>query len=240
MNVLLSWLNDFAPFGDDADAIAAQLSQLGMAVESTTVVGTAIDGVIVAKVLERAKHPNADRIGVVFVDVGDGQSLQICCGAFNMQPGDRVPLATIGTTMPDGRSIARSKMRGEWSNGMLCSPSELGLADDDERDRGGGIYLLPPDLPVGAPVFEALGVTHDVVFELDLTRNRPECWGHEGVARDLAAHLGLPFRAPGSPDAAAPSAPELVAVAAIRSASATRATSRPYGPHRLDPPRRSR
>jgi phenylalanyl-tRNA synthetase beta chain len=215
MNVLLSWLNDFAPFGDDADAIAAQLSQLGMAVESTTVVGTAIDGVIVAKVLERAKHPNADRIGLVFVDVGDGQSLQICCGAFNMQPGDLVPLATIGTTMPDGRAIARSKMRGEWSNGMLCSPSELGLADDDERDRGGGIYLLPADLPVGAPVFEALGVTHDVVFELDLTRNRPECWGHEGVARDLAAHLGLPFRAPGSPDAAVPSGPELVATVEI-------------------------
>ena len=157
--------------------------------------------------LERAKHPNADRIGIVFVDVGDGQSLQICCGAFNMQPGDLVPLATIGTVMPDGRDIQRSKMRGEWSNGMLCSPDELGLAEDTERDRGAGIYLLPADLPLGAPVFEALGITSDVVFELDLTRNRPECWGHEGVARDLAAHLGLPFRTPGDPDAAHATAP---------------------------------
>ena len=129
MDVLLSWLNDFAPFGDDAHAIAAQLSQLGMAVESMTEVGASIGGVIVAKVLERAKHPNADRIGLVFVDVGDGERLQICCGAFNMQAGDLVPLASLGTTMPDGRLIERSKMRGEWSNGMLCSPSELGLAD---------------------------------------------------------------------------------------------------------------
>jgi hypothetical protein len=105
MNVLLSWLNDFAPFGTDADALAASLSQLGMAVESTRLVGVPIEGVIVARVLERAKHPNADRIGLVFVDVGDGQSLQICCGAFNMQAGDLVPLATIGTVMPDGRLI---------------------------------------------------------------------------------------------------------------------------------------
>ena len=207
MNVLLGWLNDFAPFGADAHAVATHLSQLGMAVESITEVGTPIPGVIVARVLERAKHPNADRIGIVFVDVGDGQSLQICCGAFNMQPGDLVPLAAIGTTMPDGRTIQRSKMRGEWSNGMLCSPDELGLAEDTERDRGGGILLLPSHLPLGAPVFEALGVTRDVVFELDLTRNRPECWGHEGVARDLAAHLGLPFRTPGDPDAAGATGP---------------------------------
>ena len=207
MNVLLSWLNDYAPFGDDADTVATSLSQLGMAVESVTHIGRPIPGVIVARVLERAKHPNADRIGLVFVDVGDGQPLQICCGAFNMAPGDLVPLATIGTMMPDGRDIQRSKMRGEWSNGMLCSPDELGVANDTERDRGAGIYLLPSDLPLGAPVFEALGITGDVVFELDLTRNRPECWGHEGVARDLAAHLGLPFKAPGDPAAAAPTGP---------------------------------
>ena len=215
MNVLLSWLNDYAQFGDDADAVATSLSQLGMAVESVTRVGQPIDGVIVARVLERAKHPNADRIGLVFVDVGDGQSLQICCGAFNMAPGDLVPLATIGTVMPDGRDIQRSKMRGEWSHGMLCSPDELGIGNDTERDRGGGIYLLPPDLPLGAPVFEALGVTGDVVFELDLTRNRPECWGHEGVARDLAAHLGLPYKAPGDPAAAAPTGPEDTALVTI-------------------------
>jgi len=211
MNVLLSWLNDFAAFGDDVEALAAAMSQLGMAVESIEHVGQPISGIIVARVLERAKHPNADRIGIVFVDVGDGESLQICCGAFNMQPGDLVPLATIGTVMPDGRDIQRSKMRGEWSNGMLCSPEELGLATDATRDRGGGIYLLPDSLMLGAPVFEALGVSSDVVFELDLTRNRPECLGHEGVARDLAAFLGLAFKTPGDANAAAATGVELIA-----------------------------
>jgi phenylalanyl-tRNA synthetase beta chain len=192
MRVPLSWLNDFAPFGTDAEAIAAALTRLGMQVEEIIRVNDPVEGVIVAKVLERAKHPNADRVGLVFVDVGDGQSLQICCGAFNMQPGDLVPLATIGTTMPDGRNIQRSQMRGEWSNGMLCSQKELGLGEADA-----GIWILPPGLPLGSPPWEGSSLSHDVVFDIDLTRNRPECWGILGIARDLAANLGLPFTIPG-------------------------------------------
>ncbi len=193
MKVTLSWLNDFAPFGQDATAIAAALTRLGMQVEEITPVNEPIPGVIVAKVLERAKHPNADRVGLVFVDAGDGQSLQICCGAFNMQPGDLVPLATIGTTMPDGRNIQRSQMRGEWSNGMLCSRAELGLGDDHS-----GIWILPSGLSLGSDPWAASGLTHDVAFDIDLTRNRPECWGVLGIARDLAASLGLPFTIPGA------------------------------------------
>jgi phenylalanyl-tRNA synthetase beta chain len=192
MRVPLSWLNDFAPFGTDAEAIAAALTRLGMQVEEIIRVHDPVEGVIVAKVLERAKHPNADRVGLVFVDVGDGQSLQICCGAFNMQPGDLVPLATIGTTMPDGRTIQRSQMRGEWSNGMLCSQKELGLGEADA-----GIWILPPGLPLGSSPWEGSSLSHDVVFDIDLTRNRPECWGIVGIARDLAANLGLPFTIPG-------------------------------------------
>jgi phenylalanyl-tRNA synthetase beta chain len=192
MKVTLSWLNDFAPFGTDAEAIAAALTRLGMQVEEIIPVNEPVAGVIVARVIERAKHPNADRVGLVFVDVGDGQSLQICCGAFNMQPGDLVPLASIGTTMPDGRSIQRSEMRGEWSNGMLCSRSELGLGDDHS-----GIWILPPGLELGSSPWAGAGLTHDVVFDIDLTRNRPECWGVVGIARDLAASLGLPFAIPG-------------------------------------------
>ena len=194
MKVTLSWLNDFAPFGQDADAIAAALTRLGMQVEEIIPVNEPVSGVIVAKVLDRAKHPNADRVGLVFVDVGDGQSLQICCGAFNMQPGDLVPLATIGTTMPDGRNIQRSQMRGEWSNGMLCSRSELGLGEDHS-----GIWILPPELVLGSSPWAGSGLAHDVVFDIDLTRNRPECWGVIGIARDLAASLGLPFQVPGAP-----------------------------------------
>ena len=192
MRAPLSWLNDFAPFGTETEAIAAALTRLGMQVEEIIRVNDPVDGVIVAKVLERAKHPNADRVGLVFVDVGDGQSLQICCGAFNMQPGDLVPLATIGTNMPDGRTIQRSQMRGEWSNGMLCSQKELGLGEADA-----GIWILPPGLPLGSSPWEGSSLAHDVVFDIDLTRNRPECWGIVGIARDLAANLGLPFAIPG-------------------------------------------
>jgi phenylalanyl-tRNA synthetase beta chain len=206
MRVLLSWLNELAPFGDDADALADSLSLLGLAVDEVERVGAAVDGVIVAQVLELRAHPNADRMQLVDVDTGDGQPLQVCCGAFNMAVGDKVPLATIGTVMPAGWTITRAKKRGEWSNGMLCSASELELADDH-----GGIVILPPELPLGAPVFEALGVTSDVVFDLDLTRNRPDAWCHLGVARDLAAHLGRPLTLP-APEAAPEGEPATVPV----------------------------
>jgi phenylalanyl-tRNA synthetase beta chain len=197
MKVTLSWLNEFAPFGDDVEAIAANLTQLGMQVEEVIHVNKPVDGVIVAKVLARAPHPNADRVGLVFVDVGDGQSLQICCGAFNMQPGDLVPLATVGTIMPDGRNIQVGQMRGETSNGMLCSPEELGLGSIADPRGGTGIWILPEGLPLGSSPWVGAGVNSDVVFDLDLTRNRPECWGVVGIARDLAARMKVPFTIPG-------------------------------------------
>ncbi len=121
MKVLLSWLREFAPIEGDPDQIAEQLTELGMELESVTRIGEGIDGIVVAKVLEVRQHPDADRIRLVDVDLGDGNALQICCGATNMAAGDLVPLATIGTVMPNGMEIARRKMRGQESNGMLCS-----------------------------------------------------------------------------------------------------------------------
>jgi phenylalanyl-tRNA synthetase beta chain len=191
MRVVLSWLNELAPFGDDADALADTMSAIGLAVDGVERVGEPVAGVITARVLSLRPHPQADRIQLVDVDTGNGEPLQICCGAFNMQAGDVVPLATLGTIMPNGLEIARRKLRGEWSNGMLCSAAELALGDD-----AGGILVLPSDLPLGVPAFDALGIRSDVVFELDLTRNRPDAWSHVGVARDLAAQLGLPFSPP--------------------------------------------
>ena len=188
MKALLSWLNEFAPIGDDVDHIATLLNDLGLAVDGVHEVGAPVAGVIVAEVLTLRPHPDADKIQLVDVDPGDGAALQICCGAFNIGVGDRVPLATVGTVMASGLEIARRKLRGQWSNGMLCSATELGLGTD-----ASGIVILPPGLPVGAPVFEALGVRRDVVFELDLTRNRPDAWSHAGIARDLAARQRLPF-----------------------------------------------
>ena len=134
----LSWLRDFAPIEGDPVALGEQLSDLGMAVEQLDVLGEGLDGIVVAEVLATRPHPNADKIQLVDVDAGDGEALQIACGAFNMAAGDLVPLATVGTTMPNGMEIGRRKLRGEWSNGMLCSARELGLGGDHA-----GILILP-------------------------------------------------------------------------------------------------
>jgi phenylalanyl-tRNA synthetase beta chain len=193
MKVLLSWLNDLAPLGDDVERVAAAMNELGLAVDGIERVGAPAPGIVTAKVLETQRHPDAERVHEVFVDAGDGERRHVWCGAFNMQAGDVVPLATIGATMPDGREIGRRKILGLASEGMLCSPFELGLGDDH-----GGILILPADTTVGVPVYDALGITEDVVFDLDITRNRPDAHGHLGVARDLAAHLGVPFAPPES------------------------------------------
>jgi len=192
MKVLLSWLQEFAPFpSDDPVALGDVMSDLGMAVESIERIGEGLDGIVTAKVLELRKHPDADKIQLVDIDLGDGEALQICCGATNLTVGDVVPLATLGTTMPDGMEIARRKMRGEWSNGMLCSGRELALGEDHS-----GIYILDPSLALGTPIVDALGITPDVLFDLEINPNRPDAMSVAGVARDLAARLGLPFAIP--------------------------------------------
>ncbi len=191
MKVLLSWLREFAPFEGDPVELGRTMSDLGMAVEALDRVGEGLDGIVVAEVLELRAHPQADRIQLVDVDAGDGEALQICCGAFNMKVGDRVPLATLGTVMPDGMEIARRKMRGEWSNGMLCSSRELGMGDDHA-----GIMILPPDLEPGTPLTAALGIEPDVLYDLEINPNRPDAMSVAGVARDLAARLRIPFAIP--------------------------------------------
>ena len=144
MKVLLSWLREFAPIEGTPEYLADELSDLGLAVEEMTLLGEGLDGIVVARVLDLRRHPDADKIQLVDVDLGDGEALQICCGAFNMAVGDLVPLATLGTVMPNGLEIARRKLRGEWSNGMLCSAAELGLDAD-----ASGIMILPGSAPLG-------------------------------------------------------------------------------------------
>ncbi len=186
MRIVLSWLNDLAPIGDDAESIAADLTQLGIQVERVEQIGHAVAGVVTAKVLRTERHPDAAKVHRVFVDTGDGYERHVWCGAFNIKAGDVVPLATPGTTMPDGRVIEPRPILGIDSLGMLCSASELALGDDHS-----GIMLLPPGSALGVSYGEAIGLQTEVVFDVDLTRNRPDCWGHRGVARDLAAHLGV-------------------------------------------------
>ena len=197
MRVPLSWLRDFAPFGSDVVDLAASLSGLGLVVEGVERVGEGLDGVIVARVLATQVHPDADKVQLVEVDTGagDGAPRQIVCGAFNFGAGDLVPLATIGARLPNGMEIARRKVRGQWSEGMLCSASELGLADDHS-----GIMVIEAEgAEPGTPLAAALGIGPDAVFDLDITPNRPDALSVAGVARDLAAHYGLAFAVPEPP-----------------------------------------
>ena len=193
MKVLLSWLREFAPDIDgDPAALSDVLSALGLTVEDMTVTGSVPDGVVLGRVLDLRPHPDADRIQVVEVDDGSGTTLQVCCGAFNMAVGDVVPLARVGTVMPSGLAIARRKLRGQASEGMCCSEIELELGEDAE-----GIMILNDRVAAGAgpgtPLAEALGLGPDVLWDLDVGANRPDAMSVMGVARDLAAGLGVAF-----------------------------------------------
>ncbi|CAN5446243.1 phenylalanine--tRNA ligase subunit beta [soil metagenome] len=201
MKIVHSWLNDLVPVGAstnqaDIDAIADVITNLGLHVEDVARVGSSVKGVITAKVLRTERHPDAAKVHRVYVDAGDGVERHVWCGAFNMAAGDIIPLATPGTVMPDGRAIEPKPILGISSDGMLCSARELGLGDDHA-----GILILPADLALGIPYGEALGLGEEIVYDLDVLRNRPDGWGHLGVARDVAAKLGLQLAAtPPSPD----------------------------------------
>jgi phenylalanyl-tRNA synthetase beta chain len=214
MKILMSWLHEYGEFGDPADAVAVKrvadtLTSLGMEVDSVEVVGASVPGVITARVVRLVQHPEAAKVQRVYVDGGDAVERHVWCGAFNMAPGDVVPLATLGTTMPDGRAIERRGILGIDSEGMLCSASELGLSSQGGDDHS-GIFVLPVGTPLGIPYGEALGLAADALIDADITRNRPDCWGYVGIARDLAARLAVGF---------APPTPSLVAAGSERSAS---------------------
>ena len=213
MKVLLSWLREFAPGIDgDPDALSDVLSALGLTVEEMTVTAAAPGGVVLGRVLDLRPHPDADRIQLVDVDDGSGSILQVCCGAFNMAVGDLVPLARVGTVMPSGLEIARRKLRGQTSEGMCCSEIELEMGADAE-----GIMILndrvAPGAEPGTPLAEALGVEPDVLWDLEVGANRPDALSVMGVARDLAAGLGVAFEPPDwSTPASGPDISEVVDV----------------------------
>src|SRR5947199_9505976 len=120
MRVPLSWLSDFAPIVGSPGELGDALSALGLVVEGIEAVGQGLEDVIVARVLETRAHPNADKVQVVDVDTGDGQALQIVCGAFNFAAGDLVPLAPVGPRLPGGTQIGRRNVRGQWPDGWRC------------------------------------------------------------------------------------------------------------------------
>ncbi|HUZ21687.1 MAG TPA: phenylalanine--tRNA ligase subunit beta [Acidimicrobiales bacterium] len=207
MHVPLSWLREFTPIATDARDRAAvrelgdALDSLGLVVAGVGFVGGDLDGVVLARVREIHAIPGADRIRQVVVDAGGTDPVEIVCGAWNFVEGDVVPLAPVGTTLPNGMVIARRKMRGAVSEGMLCSGRELGLSDDAAglmvlASPGGAATPLPGAMELGQPLAEYLGIVPDAVFDLEIEPNRPDCLSVAGVARDLAARLRLPFAIP--------------------------------------------
>ena len=216
MLVPLSWLRELVTGLDHTtEQIVAALDSLGLVVESTEPVvsldpvGAAanrsggddvrplptdqLTGVLTCEVVAIRPHPNADKVRLIDVRTSEGAEPlpQVACGAWNFSVGDRVPLATFGTVMPNGMKIEARKLRGEESNGMLCSGPELGLGVD-----ASGLMILPAGTPLGVPIERALGVTRDLVFDLSVEANRPDAMSLRGVARDLAARLGLAFADP--------------------------------------------
>lgn len=189
MKVTYNWLKELVDFNHTPEQLADLLTMLGLEVEAIQTFGEDMDDVVVAVVESKQQHPNADKLSVCKVNTGR-ELLDIVCGAQNFKQGDFVAVAQIGATLPGDFKIKRSKIRGEESCGMLCSEKELGLADDSA-----GIMILPNNLELGMPVFQALGLK-DTFFEIGLTPNRADCLSVIGVAREIAAKVGKKVKFP--------------------------------------------
>ena len=190
MNVTLNWLKTYIDFKFSPSELADRLTMLGIEVESIKQLGAELEGVVVGSVTSIRPHPNADKLILCQVDTGETEELQIVCGAPNVREGMLAPVATIGATLPAGFTIKRAKLRGETSQGMLCSEKELGLSED-----AAGLMELPTDISLGTPLSEVLGLD-DVVFELEITPNRPDCLSLIGVAREVRAETGHSLKLP--------------------------------------------
>lgn len=189
MKVSEQWLRDWVDPTVSGAELAARLTMVGLEVDRIEPAAPAFERVVVGRVVDLNPHPQADRLRVAMVDVGGTDLLQIVCGAPNVAVGLCVPTALVGAVLPGGLSIKKSKLRGVESWGMLCSAKELGLAENSE-----GLLPLPPNSPPGQNVRELLGLD-DEIIEIELTPNRGDCLGMEGIAREVAALDRREFRA---------------------------------------------
>ncbi len=189
MKITLNWLREFVDIDRSASDVAEGLTMAGIEVESVQELRPVWSGVEISQVLEVAPHPNADRLRLCRVKTGSGQ-VAVVCGASNMAAGDKVALAVPGTLLPDGRRIERSTIRGQVSEGMLCSAVELELEGEEE---GPGILILPATAPLGVRLVDYVGA-EDTILEISVTPNRGDCLSVLGVARELAALTGTAFR----------------------------------------------
>lgn len=190
MQVSVKWLKDYIEFEETPEALARKLTMAGVPVENIHDPGEGIEKVVTGKITRIEKHPNADKLCVCSLDVGAAEPVAIVTGAANVREGQVVPVAMIGAKLPNGMKIAKGKLRGVVSNGMLCSAAELKLdLEKLPEEQKEGIYILPPDTQTGLDVKEVLGLT-DVVLEFELTANRADCFSVLGLVREIAALTG--------------------------------------------------
>jgi phenylalanyl-tRNA synthetase beta chain len=187
MKFSVNWLRELVDLPKNPEEIAELLTRAGIETKNIETRGANIDKVIVSQITASSRHPNADRLTVCEVDDGSGTKRQIVCGATNYKVGDKVPLALPGTKLPNGTEIRKSKLRGVESEGMLCSPIELGLGED-----ASGLLILSPNAKVGAPIGDLFPA--DTILDVEITPNRGDLLSHFGLAREIAALTGKKFK----------------------------------------------
>ena len=190
MLISLDWLKQYVDIKEDIKELDNALTMIGQEVEAIDIQGKGLDNVVIGHIVEYGKHPNSDKLTLVKVNIGEEEPLQIVCGAPNHKLGDKVVVAKIGAVLPGDFKIKKSKIRDVESFGMLCSQVELGIGED-----GDGIIILPEDAPIGVEYRKYAGLD-DVIFELEITPNRPDCLSHIGIAREIAAYYGRKVKYP--------------------------------------------
>ena len=190
MKVSLNWLKRYVDIEEDQATLSHDLTMFGLNVEGVEITGGEYSGVVFGRVLESGQHPNADKLSVCKVDTGGEAPLDIVCGASNVRAGLSVAVAVQGAVLKGGFKIKKTKLRGEVSEGMICSETELGIGEDSS-----GIIELDMDLEPGASLDGKLG-SSDIILDIEVTPNRPDQLSHFGVARELAALYMRELREP--------------------------------------------
>lgn len=197
MFVSYRWLQEYVDLdGISPTELAEKITRSGIEVEGVEAPGETIKNVVIGHVVEKERHPNADKLNVCMVDVGEEAPIQIVCGAPNVAAGQKVPVARVGAVLPGNFKIKKSKLRGEESNGMICSLQELGIeAKVVAKEYATGIFVFPEDVVPGTNAIEQLALD-DAILELGLTPNRSDCLSMLGVAYEVAAILGKKVKVP--------------------------------------------
>lgn len=191
----LEWLKQYVDINIPTDVLVDKITRVGLEVETVTNLGEGLEGVLTGKVTHIERHPNSDHLWICQMDYGQG-IVQILTGAQNVHQDDMVPVAVVGSRLPNGMKLKKARMRGLDSFGMLCSAEELGI---DSKlllpEQRNGIFILPPDTPIGVDIKEVLGL-NDTVIDIDLTANRADCFSIIGLAREISAITGCPLKMP--------------------------------------------